>query len=145
MSNGVGKAQEEREQRLRLVEDHIGRHLADSEKTGELKSAPSYGKPLNLGDGYEQTPAEFRMPMKILKDAGVVPAEVEAMREIAALQAELDARAAAGGPAEEAEEAEEAERTGADDAAMRALRQKLAEKRQALALRLEKLRTSGSF
>jgi len=123
-------AQEKKEQRLRLVEDEIGRHIAESEKSGELKSAPSFGKPLDLGDGYAETPAEFRMPMKILKDAGVVPPEVQAMQEIAALQAELDALMA--GP-------------GADETAARALRQRLSEKRQALALRLEKLRGSGSL
>jgi len=122
-------AQEKKEQRLRLVEDEIGRHLAESEKSGELRAAPSFGKPLNFGDGYDETPAEFRMPMKVLKDAGVVPAEVEAMREIAALQAELDALSASG---------------NGDDAA-RELRQRLAEKRQALALRLEGLRASGSL
>jgi len=122
-------AQEKKEQRLRLVEDEIGRHLAESEKSGELRAAPSFGKPLNFGDGYDETPAEFRMPMKVLKDAGVVPAEVEAMREIAALQADLDALSASG---------------NGDDAA-RELRQRLAEKRQALALRLEGLRASGSL
>jgi hypothetical protein len=128
MSGGISKAQQEREQRLKLVEDEIGRHLAESEKSGELRSAPSYGKPLDLGDGYDETPAELRMPMKVLKDAGVVPPEVEWMREIAALQAELDAL----GPQ-------------ADEAAARALRRKIAERRQALALRLEKLRSTGAL
>jgi hypothetical protein len=120
--------QEKRERRLKLVDDHIGRSLAESERSGELRAAKSFGKPLDFGDGYEQTPAEFRMPMKILRDAGVVPAEVEAMREIAALQAQLEAL----GPA-------------ADEAPARALRQRISEKRQALALRLEKLRQSGSL
>lgn len=135
MSGGISKAQDEREKRLRLVEDHIGRHLAESERSGELKAAPSYGKPLHLGDGYDETPAEFRMPMKILKDAGVVPAEVEWMLQIAALQAELDGLGPAGNWAGNV----------VDDAAARSLRQKIAEKRQALALRLESLRTSGSL
>ena len=122
-SNDRSTAQEKKEQRLRLVEDEIGRHLAESEKNGELRTAPSFGKPMNFGDGYDETPAELRMPMKILKDAGVAPPEVEVMREIAALQAELEALGAA-----------------ADDDAARALRQRLADRRQALALRLEKLR-----
>ena len=119
-------AEDKREQRLKLVEDHIGRAIADSEASGELRAAPSFGKPLNLGDGYEQTPAELRMPMKVLKDAGVLPAEVEAMREIAALQGQLEAMPI-------------------DDASAKPLRQRIAEKRQALALRLEKLRISGSL
>jgi uncharacterized small protein (DUF1192 family) len=139
-------AQDKKEQRLRLLDDEIGRHLAESERSGELRSAPSYGRPLDFGDGYERTPAEFRMPMKVLKDAGVVPPEVEAMREIAALQAELDALVAGGaGCAGDAGGAGGAEGEGGSDAAVRALRQRLAEKRQALALRLEKLRTSGSL
>lgn len=118
-------AEDQRAERLRLIEDHIGRSLRDSERSGELRAAPSYGKPLNMGDGYEQTPAELRMPFKILKDAGVVPPEVELMQQIARLQGELDA----------APQAPTAD----------ALRRRIAEMRQALALRLEKLRVSGSL
>ncbi len=118
-------AEEKRENRLRLLEDHIGRSLSESEKNGELRSAPSYGKPLDLGDGYDETPAELRMGYKILKDAGVYPPEVELMREIEALRAALD-----GAP---------------DDAASLALRKQLVDKQQQLSLRLEKLRMSGSL
>lgn len=118
--------EDKRVQRLALLEDHIGQAIAASEASGELRRAPSFGRPLGFGDGYDETPAELRMPMKILKDAGVVPAEVELMREIAALQAALDALPAA-------------------DAARVAMQRRIAEQRQALALRLEKLRTSGTF
>jgi len=118
-------AEEKREQRLRLLEDHIGRSLAESEQSGELKTARSYGKPLDLGDGYDVTPVELRMGYKILKDAGVVPPEVELMREIEALQVQLDA-------------------TTEGDAA-NALRQRIADKRLHLALRLERLRSSGTL
>jgi hypothetical protein len=121
----TSNAEDKREQRLKLLEDDIGRKLAESEASGELRHARSWGRPLDLGDGYDETPAELRMGMKILKDAGVVPAEVELMREIEALAQSLE-----GAP---------------DDAAGRAGRQRLAEMRQQLALRLEKLRTSGSW
>ena len=124
--SGRSSAEHKREQRLKLLDDHIGRALADSAASGELQSAPSYGKAMSFGDGYDETPAELRMPMKILKDAGVVPPEVEVMREIAVLQAQLDALAE-------------------DDPALPALRRQIADKRQALALRLEKLRISGSL
>ncbi|MBP6765664.1 MAG: DUF1992 domain-containing protein, partial [Rubrivivax sp.] len=60
-----------------------------------------------------------------LKDAGVVPAEVQLMRDIETLRNQLD-----GAP---------------DDAAARSGRQKLSEMQQQLALRLEKLRISGSL
>lgn len=118
-------AEDKREQRLKLLEDDIGRKLAESVASGELRQARSWGKPLDLGDGFEETPAELRMGMKILKDAGVVPAEVALMREIEALRLSLE-----GAP---------------DDAATRAGRQRLSEMQQQLALRLEKLRSSGSW
>jgi hypothetical protein len=123
---GRRETAEEREQRLRLQDDDIGRALREAAASGELARAPSWGKPLDFGDGYAQTPDEFRMPMKILKDAGVLPPEVQAMRDIAALQAELDAAAP-------------------DDPANPTRRQRLVEMRQALALRLERLRISGSL
>jgi hypothetical protein len=118
-------AQERKEQRLKLLDDHIGESLRQSEQTGELKSAPSYGKPLGFGDGYDETPAELRLGMKILKDAGVVPPEIEAMREAAELEARMNACA--------------------DETERRVLQQQLSEKRQAIALRLEGLARSGSL
>lgn len=108
-----------REQRLKLLEDNIGRHLADAHASGELKQAASYGKPLNFGDGYDETPADLRMGYKILKDAGVVPPEVEFMQQIEAQR--LAADALPEGP----------ER--------KAALQRVAEMRQQIALRLEAL------
>jgi hypothetical protein len=123
--NAEGNAQERREQRLKLLEDDIGRHLAQAHASGELAHAKSYGKPLDLGDGYDETPAELRMGMKILKDAGVVPPEVELMQRIEALQRRHDADpAAAGAPA---------------------LLQEVAALRLQLSLRLEHLRRSGTL
>ena len=118
-------AEDKRTQRLKLLDDHIGQSLRDSEQTGELQAAPSYGKPLAFGDGYDDTPAELRMGMKILKDAGVVPPEVEAMREAAALEERLHACT--------------------DEAERRVLQQQLSDKRQAIALRLEKLAASRTW
>jgi hypothetical protein len=118
-------AEDKRAQRLKLQEDHIGRALQDSERSGELQAAPSYGKPLGFGDGYDETPAELRMAMKVLKDAGVVPHEVTLMREAAALQRQIDVCTDAG--------------------ALPALQRQLAEMQQNIALRLERLRISGSL
>jgi DNA-binding transcriptional ArsR family regulator len=109
----------QRERALRALEDHIGEQLRESERNGELRAAPSYGRPLAFDDGYDETPPELRMAMKVLKDAGVVPPEVEAMREAAALEARLQACS--------------------DEAERRVLQQRLSEKRQAIALRLEAL------
>jgi hypothetical protein len=117
-------AEDKRAQRLQLLDDHIGRALRESERSGELQTAASYGKPLDFGDGYEQTPQELRMGMKVLKDAGFVPHEVTMMREAAALQAQIEACS--------------------DDALRPALQRQLAMLRQSIALRLERLRGSAS-
>ena len=79
----------QREQRLMLLEDHIGRALSGSRANGELRSAPGYGKPLKLRDGFNETPDELRMGMEILKDAGTLPPEIELMRDIEALRLTL--------------------------------------------------------
>jgi hypothetical protein len=97
-----------------------------AKQSGELRSARSYGKPLDLGDGYDETPAELRMGFKMLKDAGVVPAEVELMRDIEALRLQLA----------------QAEAT-LDAAQAQALAPALSEMQQQLSLRLEKLRIIG--
>jgi hypothetical protein len=68
---------------------------------------------------------ELRMGMKVLKDAGVLPPEVLAMREAAELESQLAACT--------------------DPTQRRALQQQLADKRQAIALRLEKLAASRSW
>jgi hypothetical protein len=117
--------EEKREQRLKLLEDHIGRSLAQSESSGELRAAPSYGKPMSFGDGYDETPPELRMAFKMLKDSGFVPPEIELMREIEALRTALT--------------------EAPDDATAVNRRQALADKQQQLALRMEKLGATGSL
>lgn len=107
------------------LDEEIARHLGESEASGELKAAPSYGKPLRFGDGYEETPIELRMGFKILKDAGVVPHEVQMLREIEALKRRLQA--------------------ATDETEAASLRQRVVDLQQEVALRLEKLRVTGRF
>jgi hypothetical protein len=110
---------------LQLREDEIGRKLDEAQRSGELRAAQSYGKPL-LGDaGWEQTPEEFRMGFKILKNAGVVPPEVELFHQRAQLRAALEAAST------------EPDRL--------ALQKELSELEQRISLRLEALRSSGSL
>jgi hypothetical protein len=110
---------------MATIDEQIAQSLRDAQRSGELQAAPSWGKPLDLADGYAQTPEELRMAFKALKDAGFVPPEVETMQQIAALRARLAA----------APDAPDAE----------ALRTRLSELQQHLALRLEKLRSSASL
>jgi len=106
-----------------MQDDEIARHLEQARKSGELRQAEHFGKPLDEDAGYLATPDGLRIPFKILKNAGFVPPEVERMRERAALAAALQACA--------------------DPVERQALQQRLSELEQAIALRLEALRLSG--
>ena len=100
------------------LDERIADALRESHERGELQRAKGWGKPLDFGDGYDETPADLRMGYKILKDAGAYPVEVEILREVRALEerlAKLD-------PA-------------SDDAA--ALRGKISDLRTDVALRIE--------
>jgi hypothetical protein len=108
------------------IDEQIAQHLRESQRSGELQSAKSYGRPLDFGDGYDETPPTLRLGFKLLRDAGFVPPEVETMRQIAQLREQLDS-------------------SPADPAQAEALRRRLSELQQHLALRLEKLRTTGSL
>jgi hypothetical protein len=72
------------------LDEQIARALEDSRKSGELESAKSWGKSQTEDRAFNETPDEFRLPFKMLKDAGHVPPEVEMLREIAALMEELN-------------------------------------------------------
>jgi Domain of unknown function (DUF1992) len=102
------------------VDDIIKQWVAQVEKTGELRKIPGWGKPLDLGDGFLETPTELRTAYKILKNAGYVPAEVEMLNRVAALKEQIAAT---------------------DDAEqLRLLRVQLAEAQQKVAMMLDKLR-----
>ncbi|MGG1943863.1 DnaJ family domain-containing protein [Trinickia sp. NRRL B-1857] len=73
------------------LDEQIARAIEDSQKSGELKCAKSWGKSQEEDPGFHETPDEFRLPFKILKDAGHIPPEVEMLKEIAALMEELNA------------------------------------------------------
>lgn len=108
---------------LREQDERIARDLAESMRSGELQSAASFGKPLAPTEGWDETPVEFRMAFKVLKNAGLPPPELAAFKTRAELRAQLEA--------------------AVDDGEQQALRQKLADLEQALALRLEGMRASG--
>lgn len=104
------------------IDEHIAQHLRESQLNGELARAKSYGKPLDFGDGYFETPEELRLGFKILKDSGFVPAEVEMFKQVAALREQL------GSVEDEAEQA--------------ALRARIVDLGQRIAVRLERLRNA---
>ncbi len=106
----------------------IAKHLQDALAKGELQTAAGFGKPMHEDKGWEATPDALRMPFKILKRAGFVPAEVEIFRQ----RAELNAKLAA--------DLSEAKLSQAErDALMR----ELSSLEQSISLRLEAMRTRG--
>jgi hypothetical protein len=106
-------------------EDEIARHVREALASGELAGTEGFGKPLPEDAGWAATPESLRMPFKILKNAGVVPPEVELFHERAAL-----ARSLAGCTSEPDRDA---------------LRRKLGELELRIALRLEGLRINGTL
>lgn len=62
--------------------------IADAIRRGELDNLPGSGRPLELDDDPLLSP-EQRMANRILKNAGLVPAEIGLWRELAALRAQL--------------------------------------------------------
>ena len=106
-------------------DEEIARHLREALASGELAGVEGFGKPLPEDAGWDATPEPLRMPFKILKNAGVVPAEVELMHERAALSRSL------------------AECTS--DADRIELRRQLGDLELKIALRLESLRINGTL
>lgn len=112
-----------RDAALRSQDEAIADHLAEAMRNGELRNAPSFGKPMAEAEGWSETPLELRLPFKILKNAGVIPPEVELFHQRAQLRQQLE------------EATTELQRA--------ALRQRLGELEQVIALRLESLRLGG--
>ena len=105
------------------LDEQIAQHLQHALASGELKGCEYFGKPLPDDAEWEATPVAFRMPFKVLKNAGYRPPEIGLFRR----RAELAARVAA-----------------ATDAAERVrLLGELGDLERALALRLEGMRLSG--
>ena len=74
--------------------------IQDAIARGELDDLPGAGRPLELDDD-ALVPEELRLACRILKNAGYVPAEVQALGEIAQLEAlvtSADVETLAGAP-----------------------------------------------
>ena len=110
---------------MQTLDEQIAQSLQESLATGELRAAPSWGKPLNFGDGWDETPVELRLPFRILKEAGNVPHDVMQLHEVAGLRRELA--------------------DCSDPERARIIQKRIADLQQMVALRLERLRLTGSL
>ncbi|WP_298827227.1 DnaJ family domain-containing protein [uncultured Piscinibacter sp.] len=116
-------ARKRRDAAIRSQDEAIAEHLAQAFRSGELQSAPSFGKPMPESEGWAATPAEFRLPFKILKNAGVPPPEIELFHRRARLRERLS--------------------NAVSEQERQSLVAKLSEVEQVIALRLEGMRASG--
>ena len=64
--------------------------IREAIRAGAFDNLSGAGKPVDL-DGYFKLPEHLRVAFSILKNANCVPAEVELLNEIAALERQLDA------------------------------------------------------
>jgi hypothetical protein len=69
----------------RNVDEKIEKAIA----RGEFDNLPGKGKPLDL-DAYFATPEDLRLGYSILKNANVIPEEIELLRQIEALKKSLE-------------------------------------------------------
>lgn len=58
---------------------------------GEFDNLPGHGRPLDL-DAYFATPEDLRMGYSLLKNAEIIPEEMELLKEIEGLKKSLDSR-----------------------------------------------------
>jgi len=82
---------------MRTFDEEIARRLQEAADSGELQGAKGYGKPTPEDPAWDATPEALRMSMKILKDAGAAPPEIEMFHERARLKQQI---ASATDPAE---------------------------------------------
>ncbi|MFM1991102.1 MAG: hypothetical protein RJA99_4059 [Pseudomonadota bacterium] len=69
---------------LRALDDLIESRIRDAQARGEFDDLPGAGRPLPDED-LVQVPEELRVAFRILKNAGCVPPEVEALRDLDAM------------------------------------------------------------
>jgi hypothetical protein len=67
------------------------RRILEAMERGEFDDLPGKGKPLKLEDEDPMVPEELRMAYWMLKNAGLLPPELELRKEILRLQDLLDA------------------------------------------------------
>ncbi|MFO0461807.1 MAG: DnaJ family domain-containing protein [Burkholderiales bacterium] len=73
---------------LKALDDLIETRIRDAQSRGEFDHLPGTGRPLPDED-FAGVPEELRVAVRILKNAGCVPAEVEALRDLDAMVMQL--------------------------------------------------------
>ena len=74
---------------MKSLESLVEQRIAEAQARGELDDLPGAGAPLELDDD-PLVPEELRVAYRVLKNAGYVPPEVEALRDIRGLERALE-------------------------------------------------------
>ena len=70
-------------------EKNVDEKIKEAIARGEFDNLPGKGKPLDL-DAYFATPEHLRMGYSILKNADIIPEEMELLKQIEGLKKSLD-------------------------------------------------------
>lgn len=81
----VKKQPERKVSKLDVFSKLAEQKIQEAIKNGELNNLPGKGKPLDLTDS-RHIPPDLRMAYKVLKNSGMIPAEMEIKKEIALLE-----------------------------------------------------------
>jgi hypothetical protein len=73
-----------------LFEKLVEQKIREAQAAGEFEGLEGAGRPVNL-EAYFATPEELRASYAVLRSAGVVPEEVQLLKEIEALRARREA------------------------------------------------------
>lgn len=73
-----------------IFEKIAEQRIKESIENGEFDSLDGRGEPLPWDDKPPTVPSDIWFAMKILKNSGVVPREVELLKEVEHLRAQLD-------------------------------------------------------
>jgi hypothetical protein len=71
------------------IEKLVEKMIREAMDKGEFDNLAGSGKPLDLSD-YFATPEDMRIGHKLLKDANIIPEELELRREVEALKEEME-------------------------------------------------------
>jgi hypothetical protein len=71
-----------------LLDNIIETLIKEAQARGEFENLPGKGKPIDLTD-YFNTPEDVRLAQSMLKNAGMIPVEIELLQEIAAIKEAL--------------------------------------------------------
>ena len=69
-------------------DESIEAQIREAQARGDFDNLPGKGKPIDLSE-YFSTPEDVRVAQTLLKNAGMVPVEIDLLQEIAALKEAL--------------------------------------------------------